>query len=140
MNVETRTYNAIILLDEPAGRHFATWVEKQIKSIETRMRDIIPDGDIVICCSSGSMTANRCKALCIVRVAPGRPMIPSDEKDACIECVPGRIAYELSNWRYFSRKFTFSKRKVYGTFQSVFTISIPEDVEILASSEHTATP
>lgn len=97
-----RVYNAIVLLDEPGGRHFATWVEKQIKTIETRMRDIIPAGDIVICCSAGSMTANRTKALCIVNAAEGRTMTDADETAACIETAPGRVAYDLSEWRYFS--------------------------------------
>lgn len=126
-----RIYNAIVLLDEPGGRHFATWVEKQIKTIETRMRDIIPPGDIVICCSSGSMTANRTKALCIVTAADGRVMTDADEKAACIEAVPGRIAYDLSNWRYFSHKFPFSKYIVSGTFQSKFQIRIPDYVQII---------
>lgn len=128
-----REYNAIVLIDEPAGRHFATWVEKQIKTKETRMRDIVPEGDIVICCGEKSMTANRKKALCIVHVGKGEKMTVDDEKEACIESVPGRIAYPLSNWRYFSRKFTFAKRRISGSYQSIFQISIPEDVEIFTS-------
>lgn len=126
-----RIYKAIVLVDEPGARHFATWVEQQRKTKETRMRDIIPEGDIVICCSSKSMTKNREKALCIVHVGKGRPMTSEDEIEACIESVPGRIAYPLSNWRYFSRKFKFSKRIVDGTFQGIFRIRIPDDVEIL---------
>jgi hypothetical protein len=131
-----RVYNAIVLVDEPAGRHFATFVELQIKTIETRMRDIIPEGEIVICCSSKSMTRNRCKAICIVTVGKSRPMVNDDETKACIECVNGRIAYPLSDWKYFSRKFTFSKRKVSGTFQGIFQISIPDDVEIIKGIEY----
>jgi hypothetical protein len=128
--MSNRIYNAIILLDEPGGKHYATLVEKQIKSIETRMRNIIPSGDIVICCSNGSMTANKGKALCIVNVADGRPMTIEDEKAACISSVPGRIAFPMSDWRYFSRKFEFTKHKVKGTFQGIFTIRIPDDVQI----------
>jgi hypothetical protein len=127
---DLRIFKAIVLVDEPAGNHYATMVEKQVKKIETRMRNIIPEGDIVICCGSKSMTANRLKALCIVRVSKGRPMTPEDEKDACIECVLGRWAYVLSNWRYFSRKFEFSKRYVDGSFQGIFRISIPDDIQI----------
>lgn len=126
-----RVYNAIVLIDEPAGRHFATWVEQQRKTIETRMKNMIPEGDIVICCGSKSMTANRLKALCIVTVDKGRLMVKEDEPAACIECVPKRWAFPLSNWRYFSRKFIFSKRIIEGTFQGIFTISIPDDVEII---------
>ena len=127
---KVRVYNAIVLLDEPGGPHYATWVEKKIKTIETRMRNIIPEGDIVICCGSKSMTANRLKALCIVNVGKGRPMTPEDEKAACIECVPGRIAFPLSDHRYFSRKFEFSKRIVSGSFQGIFQINIPDDIQI----------
>lgn len=126
-----RIYKAIVLLDEHGGSHFATMVEKQIKTIETRMKNMIPEGEIVICCSNRSMTANKGKALCIVTVGKGRQMTSEDEKQACIESVPGRIAYPLSNWKYFSRKFTFSKRKISGTFQAIFRISLPDDVEIM---------
>lgn len=88
-------------------------------------------GDLVICCSSGSMTRNSGKALCIVHFGNGVPMLPEHEDGAKIECAPGRYAYPLSNWRYFSRKFTFAKRKVGGTFQAFFDIEIPEDIEIV---------
>lgn len=132
--VKERIYNAVILLDEPGGKPYATMVYGQIKTIETRMRNILPEGDVVICCSNGSMTANKGYALCIVNVAKGRPMTPEDEEKACIECVPRRVAYDLSDWRYFSRRFFFSKRKVDGTFQAKFRIAIPNDVQILSPS------
>lgn len=125
-----RIYKAIILLDEPAGRHFATWVEQQIKTIETRMKHFSYTGDLVICCSKGSMTANRGKALCIVHFGEGRPMEPSMESEAKIECVPGRYAYPLSKWRFFSRKFQFTRCRVAGTFQGFFDVRIPDDVQI----------
>lgn len=133
-----RIYNAIVLVDEPGNhlRHFATMVEKQVKTIETRMKDIIPPNtNIVICCGSKSMTANRLKALCIVQAAPGRPMTKEDELAACIDCIPGRVAYELSNWRYFSRKFEFARYKISGTFQGIFQIRIPDVIEILDSQK-----
>lgn len=125
-----REFNAIVLVDEPGGTHYATLVEERKKSIETRMKNMIPEGDIIICCGANSMTRNRLKALCIVHVAKGRPMTKADEEQACIECVPGRIAYDLSNWRYFNRKFIFAKTKVRGSFQSIFTIRLPKDVEL----------
>lgn len=89
------------------------------------------EGDIVICCGDKSRTVNRGKALCIVHMSKGRDMTPNDEPLALIECVPGRKAYPLSNWKYFSRKFTFAPRRVKGSFQQIFEISIPEDVEII---------
>lgn len=125
-----RIYKAIVLVDEPGGPHYATWVEEQKKTIETRMRNIIPEGDIVICCGSKSMTKNRLKALCIVHVSKGRPMTPEDEKAACIESIPGRIAFQLSQWRYFNYKFEFSKHMVGGSFQGIFDIKIPDSIEI----------
>lgn len=132
-----KEFNAIVLVDEPGDplKHYATMVFDQKKRIETRMKRMIPDGDIVICCGDRSMTKNKGLALCIVTVGNERDMTYSDEKLACIEAVPGRIAYDLSNWRYFSRKFKFSKYKVGGSFQSIFTIRIPANVEILPDSK-----
>lgn len=128
-----RLYNAIVLVDTPGepSKHYATMVENQVKSIETRMKNMIPKGDIVICCGLKSMTKNKGLALCIVHVDEGRQMTTEDENKACIECVPGRIAYNLSNWRYFSRKFEFTKCYVKGSFQSIFTIKIPISVNII---------
>jgi hypothetical protein len=126
-----RIYNAIILLDEPAGRHFCKWVYEQIKQIETRMKNMIPEGDLIICCSKGSMTKDRGLAVCIVKAGKARPMVKADEPKACIECVPGRWASDLSDWRYFSRKFEFTRYKVGGTYQAMFTVKIPDDVQIL---------
>jgi hypothetical protein len=126
-----RIYNAIILLDEPGGRHFYSWLRDKKKLIETRMKNMIPEGDIVICCSNGSMTADRGKASLIVRAGKGRPMTKEDEALACIESVPGRIAFDVSDHRYFSRKFDFTRCKVGGTYQAIFQIKIPDDVQIL---------
>lgn len=105
-------------------------VHDQVKKIETRMRDIIPEGDIIICCGKKSMTRNKGLALCIVNVSKSRPMTEGDADLACIESIPGRIAYDLSNWRYFNSKFEFSKHKVRGSFQSIFTIKIPPTIII----------
>jgi hypothetical protein len=130
---KVRVFNAVILLDYPgdASCHYASMVERQEKTIETRMKDMIPEGDVVICCSNGSMTKNRGLALCIVRAGKGRAMTKDDESKAKIECIPKRIAYDLSDYRYFSRKFEFSKHKVSGTFQAKFQIRIPDNIEIL---------
>jgi hypothetical protein len=126
-----RIYNAIILLDEPGGRHFCSWVRDRIKLIETRMKNMIPPGDLIICCSKGSLTKDRGRAVVLVTVSEGRRMTDADEKLACIECVPGRWAFDLSNHRYFSRKFEFTRYKVDGTYQGMFSVRIPDDVQIL---------
>ena len=122
-----------MLVDEPGepSKHYATMVERMEKVIETRMKNMISPGDIVICCGNKSKTKNKGLAICIVTVAPGRPMTKEDEPKAKIEQVPGRWAFELSNWRYFSRKFEFTKQYVSGTFQGIFQISIPDKIEII---------
>jgi len=125
-----RIFKAIVLLDEVAGPHYATWVEQRRKTIETRMRLFKYSGDIVICCGASSRTSNSGKALCIVRMAPGRPMTTEDEKGACIEAIPGRYAYDLSEWRFFAPKFPFARRRVSGTFQGIFEVAVPDHVEI----------
>lgn len=129
-----RIYNAIVLIDTPGDptQHYATMVYNQEKQIETRMKNMIPEGDIVICCGLNSMTKYRGLVLCLVHADRGRPMIKADESKAKIECIPGRVAFDLSNWRYFSRKFTFVKTKVGGSFQSIFQIKIPDDVTIIS--------
>lgn len=128
-----RVYNAIVLVDEPgdSSKHYATMVEQKIKTIETRMKYMVPEGDIIICCGNSSMTKNKGLALCIVHAGKPRPMTTDDEKSACIECIPGRVASDLSNWRFFSKKFKFSKNKMAGTFQAIFLVRIPNDVKIL---------
>jgi hypothetical protein len=124
---EGKIYNAIIL-NEP----YAGFVKQQIKTIETRMKKFKYTGDLVICCDKGKSTGyNAGKALCIVEFCEGRPMTKEDELAACIECVPGRVAYPLRNWRYFSLEFEFSKRRVSGPFQGIFQIKIPGFVKIL---------
>jgi hypothetical protein len=127
--ITDRIFNAIVLNDY-IGAHYATQVELGIKTIETRMRKFKYTGDIVICCGGNSVTGNKAKALCLVHLGEGRPMTDGDIHAACIGNAPGRIAYHMTNRRLFSRKFTFSKRKVSGTFQGIFQISIPEDIQI----------
>jgi hypothetical protein len=125
--MEDRIYNAIIL-NEP----YADRVKQRIKTIETRMKRIIPIGDIIICCDKGKSASskNAGNALCIVHVDDRRLMTQEDETAACIECVPGRIAFPLSNWRYFSYDFKFTDYKVGGSYQSIFQLRIPDFVEI----------
>lgn len=118
---------AIVLNDYP-GKHYATWVEQQKKTIETRMKGCNYRGDIVICCGGKSVTDNAGKALCIVNLYEVRDMQDSDADAACIENAPNRKAYLLKDWRFFKRKFKFSKMKVSGSFQWLFQIAIPDEL------------
>lgn len=128
-----RVYNAIVLVDHPGdfSKHYATMVCNREKTIETRMKNIIPMGDIVICCGKKSMTRNKGLALCLVYVNDGRLMVKEDEEKAKIEMIAGRWAFELSDWRYFNRKFEFTKHYVSGSYQSIFQVRIPKDVEVI---------
>lgn len=126
-----REIKALILLDEPGGTHYATLVEQQIKLLETRMCLFKYTGDLLICCSNGSMTRNKGKALCVVHFGHGRLMTTDDERIACIEWKEGRYCYPLTNHRKLSRKFEFKRHKIRGTFQSFFDVQIPDDVKII---------
>jgi ASC-1-like (ASCH) protein len=125
--MEARIYNAIVL-NEP----YAEFVKQKIKTIETRMKKSIPVGDIIICCDGNKSknSKNAGKAICIVHVDERREMTKEDELDACIEYVPKRIAFPLSNWRYFSYDFKFTDYKVGGSYQSIFQVKIPDFVQI----------
>ncbi len=123
---------AIVLNDYP-GKHYATWVKEGKKIIETRGKSFTYTGDIVICCGAKSVTASKGRALCIVHLGKARPMEDEDAEGACIENAPGRIAYDLTNLRYFSRDFTFSKQAVKKNFQGIFSVKIPDDVTITPS-------
>ena len=90
-------------------------------------------GDLIICCGNKSVTANAGKALCLVELFVVRDMFDADVEAACIENAPGRKAHLLKNWRYFNRKFEFARRRVSGSFQSIFQIELPEDVKITES-------
>lgn len=127
MNTD-RIYNAIILNEPYAGKVMA-----QIKKIETRMKRLGLVGDLVICCDKGKskLSPNAGNALCIVEVTECRDMTPDDEKDACIECIEGRKAFPMTNWRYFSMPFKFTQFKVSGSYQSIFQIRIPDYIKII---------
>jgi len=123
-------YNALILNDYPE-KHYASWIEQQRKTIETRMKTFKYRGDLIICCGANSVTPNAGKALCIVNLWDAKPMKKADENAAMIECVAGRISHYLRDWRFFNRKFSFSKQRVSGAFQSIFQITLPDDVRII---------
>lgn len=125
-----KLYNCLILNDYPE-HHYASDVADKLKTIETRMKEFKYRGDLIICCGAKSVTANAGKALCIVNYYHAEPMKPEHEKAARIECVKGRVSMFLKEWRYFSRKFSFSKRRVSGPFQGIFQITLPDDVKII---------
>ena len=140
--MEDRIYRALILNDY-AETPYAQWVKAQKKTMETRMNRLFKyRGDVVICCgASNSVGKNAGKALCIVNIYDGRPMVKEDEAAACIEYHPDRKVLLLKDWRYFSRDFEFKYYYVSGAYQGIFTIRIPKDVEItpnhLHSTHHT---
>lgn len=130
--MEDRIYRALILNDYE-GAPYAEWVKIQKKTIETRMKRLFKyRGDVVICCgASNSVGKNAGKALCIVNIYDGRPMIKEDEDAACIEYHPDRKCLLLKDWRYFSRDFEFRHYYVSGPYQGIFEIKIPLSVHIL---------
>lgn len=124
---EIRIYPAIIL-NEP----YAGYIKLQIKTIETRMKKFSHRGDIVICCDKGKSAGseNAGKALCIVDVYDVRPMVDGDAAAACIGNVPGRYAYLLRNWRWFSYDFLIKDYAVTKNWQGIFQLRIPDFVSI----------
>lgn len=125
---EERIFNALIL-NEP----FANLVKEGVKKIETRMKEFSFRGDVVICCDNGKSrnTPNAGKAICIVEIWKVRDMKNTDKEAACIDNAPGRKSYLLRNWRHFSTDFPFSKCAIKKNFQGIFSIRIPDDVEII---------
>lgn len=131
-----RLYPALVLndyLDAP----YAEWVKTGKKTIETRMGRLFRyRGDIVICCGyTNSVGPNRGNAICMVEVYDGGKMEKEHERAACIEWHPDRKILMLRNLRYFSRDFKFSSQAVKKNFQGVFSILIPEDVQIIKQWE-----
>lgn len=125
-----RIYPAIVLNDYP-DKHYATWVQEQKKTIETRMISFKHRGPIIICCGNSSVTRNAGRALCIVDLYQVRPMTKEDEVMACIENAPGRMAHLLKDWLYFSKSWEFKHHKVSGSFQSIFKVRIPDGIQVV---------
>lgn len=126
-----KTFKALILNDY-AGAPYADWIKSGAKTIETRHRSFNYRGDIIICCGkTNSVGKNAGKALCIVELWKIRPMRKSDEKASGVSYNPEIKSFLLRNWRHFSRDFEFSPQRVSGAWQSLFDITIPEDVQII---------
>ena len=127
-------YNCLILNDYPE-KHYASNLAAKLKTIETRDRAFTYRGDLIICCGADSVTRNAGFALCIVNFYDVVTMTKDHEKQAMIEVFPKAKAMLLKDWRYFNRKFSFSKRWVSGAFQGIFQITLPDDVFILDGVE-----
>ena len=135
-----KTYKALILNDYQNAA-YADWIRNGEKTIETRRRSFKYRGDIVICCGkTNSVGKNAGKALCIVELWKIRPMKKSDEKASGVQYDPQINSFLLRNWRHFSRDFDFSPRRVSGAWQSLFEITIPEDVTIIPRPDIGAFP
>lgn len=128
--MEKTIYNCLVLNDD-IGEHWATRMEQGLKTIETRFKAFKYRGDLIICCGNKSMTRNKGLAVCITEFYDAVPMTAEHEEKAMIAAVHGRVAHLTRNLRHFSRKFEFSKRRVSGSFQSIFQITLPDDVYII---------
>jgi hypothetical protein len=133
-----RIYPALVLNDYP-GAPYAQWVKEGTKKIETRMNRLFTHrGDIVICCGkSQSVGKNAGRALCIVDIYDGRPMRDNiDEIEAArIGWDKNRKALLLRDWRHFSRDFVFAPHAIKKNFQGIFSIAIPDGIEIIPRPE-----
>ena len=126
-----KTYKALILNDYE-GAPYAEWIKRGEKTIETRYRSFHYTGDVVICCGkTNSVGRNAGKALCLVELWKVRPMEKRDEQAAGVRYHPKIKSFLLRNWRHFSRDFDFSPQRVSGAWQSLFNITIPDDVVII---------
>ena len=127
-----KIFKALILNVYP-GALYADLIKSGEKTIETRHRSFNYRGDVAICCGkTNSIGKNAGKALCIVELWGMRPMKKSDEKAAGVPYDPTLKSFLLRNWRHFSRDFDFSPQRISGAWQSLFDITIPGDVEIIA--------
>jgi hypothetical protein len=58
-------------------------------------------------------------------------MKKTDEKAAGVHFQPGIKSFLLRNWRHFNRDFEFAPQRVAGAWQSIFEISLPDDIVII---------
>jgi hypothetical protein len=121
-----------IIMNDYKDAPYATWIKWGEKTIETRMRSFSYRGDIIICCGkTNSVGSNAGLALCLVELWKIRPMRWTDEEAAGVPYSPARKSFLLRNWRHFSRDFEFAPQKIAGAWQSIFDITLPEDVRII---------
>ena len=123
-------------MNDYEGSPYAEWIKQGEKTIETRHRSFSYRGDIIICCGKTNSVGNNAgKALCIVDLWKIRDMQKGDEKASGVKCRPGIKSFLLRNWRHFSYDFKFAPQRVAGAWQSIFEITIPEDVDIIPKPE-----
>ncbi len=93
------------------------------KKIETRFWPTKYRGDLVICSTKNPREGEGPfgYALCIVEILHCRPMEKLDEDKACIEYLPERYSWILSNLRVIKEPFAVKGR------QGFFNIEIPPD-------------
>lgn len=136
--ITERIYPALVVNDYE-NAPYAQWIKEGKKKIETRMNRLFSyRGDIVICCGWGkSFGENRGKAICMVEIFDGRPMIntPEEIEAACIGWDENRKSLLLRNWRHFSQDFFFSHLAVKKNFQGIFSIVVPNEIEIIPKPE-----
>ncbi|HUN56442.1 MAG TPA: hypothetical protein VMU29_14910 [Smithella sp.] len=60
------------------------------------------------------------------------PMEAHHQDKAWVPALPGRMAYILKDWRWFSYRWSFASRRVSGAFQGIFTVEVPKDVSIVS--------
>lgn len=118
-----------LVLNQP----YAMYVKEGKKIIETRMRRFHhwKGGDIVFCMGKNNDHELAGKAICVVNMATWRIMKDEDAEGACIENVPGRYAYDLSDLRQLSYNFNTTDYAVQKNYQGIFTVRIPDFVKII---------
>ena len=67
-------------------------------------------------------------------------MEKGDEKAAGVKFNPKLYCFLLKKWRHFNRDFEFSSQRNSGAWQSLFDITIPQDVEIISKPNIKAFP
>lgn len=122
-----------LVVNDYEGAPYAQWIKEGKKTLETRLgRHFNYVGDLVICCGkSKSVGPNAGKAICMVRMAGWNYMAPRHAEAACIGWDVRRYIHYLQWWRYFSRDFEFAEMAVKKNFQGIFSVRIPDDVQII---------
>jgi hypothetical protein len=133
---DSRVYPALVVNDYD-GATYGQWIKEGVKPLETRMgRHFKPVPDLVICVGKGkSVGKNKGLAICMVDLTGWGMMDRRHEEAACIEFHEDRYIHHLDNWRYFSRDFEFAPCAVKRNFQGIFSVRIPDDVQIIPQTQ-----
>ncbi len=112
--------------DNPAP--WASLVEVGVKKIETRKWYTRFRGDLLICASKSSKTANAGKAVCVVEVYECPVFSQEHVQEACCDLYPG-FAWRLKNLRWLSEKFY-----VKGSL-GLFQVDLPTHINVYTPTE-----